>query len=147
MLKKDRFLSSSPTTSLPTSLFSFLRTHLVSAKSCKSQHTPFFSSSRSRRKGRLGSTLARGFVAVFLERSKLIDPLRPSSCHRMNCLGNALKFTASGSVTARCLLDTTGTIECQPGEIVLLFEIEDTGIGMSEAEQLLLFLPFSQVDG
>lgn len=65
----------------------------------------------------------------------------------MNILGNALKFTAQGSVTARCNVDTSGTVEAKPGEIILLFEIEDTGIGMTKAEQMLLFLPFSQVDG
>ena len=62
-------------------------------------------------------------------------------------LANALKFTSSGSVTARCTVDTSGEVECQPGEVALLFEVEDTGIGMTPAEQTLLFLPFSQVDG
>lgn len=65
----------------------------------------------------------------------------------MNILGNSLKFTASGYVTARCSLDTSGTVECHKGEIALLFEIEDTGIGLSSEERALLFLPFSQVDG
>ncbi|KAL7411025.1 hypothetical protein BDY24DRAFT_371574 [Mrakia frigida] len=64
----------------------------------------------------------------------------------MNILGNSLKFTASGYVTARCSLDTSGTVECHKGEIALLFEIEDTGIGLSSEERALLFLPFSQMN-
>lgn len=62
-----------------------------------------------------------------------------------NLLANALKFTSSGSVTARCTVDTSGEVSAKTGEVVLLFEITDTGIGMTDDEIKLLFKPFSQV--
>ncbi|CED84388.1 histidine kinase [Phaffia rhodozyma] len=65
----------------------------------------------------------------------------------MNMLGNALKFTHTGSVNLECTLDESSTVPHRKDEIVLRFEVTDTGIGMSKAEQLLLFQPFSQVDG
>src|ERR1035438_784195 len=54
-----------------------------------------------------------------------------------NLLGNALKFTESGSVTIFA--------DVQAGRF--LVGIKDTGIGMSQAEMGRLFQPFQQVDG
>nr|WP_280922875.1 ATP-binding protein [Rubellimicrobium aerolatum] len=56
----------------------------------------------------------------------------------VNLLGNALKFTTEGSVTA------TGRLTA-PGR--LRIEIADTGIGIPDAAMSLLFRDFSQVDG
>ncbi len=56
-----------------------------------------------------------------------------------NLLGNAVKFTSSGEVTAR--------VDCnafERGEIH--FIVKDTGIGIPEEAQGKLFLSFSQVD-
>lgn len=57
-----------------------------------------------------------------------------------NLLGNALKFTERGSVSARQWVDarTTG--------IWLCGEVEDTGIGMSSAVRQRIFHPFVQAD-
>ncbi|MEI7610045.1 MAG: ATP-binding protein, partial [Rhodospirillaceae bacterium] len=57
-----------------------------------------------------------------------------------NLLGNAVKFTKHGRITVR--------MRHAPARdgMRLEFEVEDTGIGISEAEMERLFKPFSQVD-
>ncbi|WP_297512516.1 ATP-binding protein [uncultured Caulobacter sp.] len=55
----------------------------------------------------------------------------------MNLLNNAVKFTASGAVTARLAAD----------DQTLRFEIVDTGIGVTPEQQARLFQRFSQADG
>ncbi|AIE83805.1 PAS domain-containing sensor histidine kinase [Fimbriimonas ginsengisoli] len=55
----------------------------------------------------------------------------------INLTNNAIKFTDSGSVRL--------TVGSDAGQI--WFRISDTGIGISEANQLRLFEPFSQVRG
>jgi hypothetical protein len=55
----------------------------------------------------------------------------------LNLLGNALKFTESGSVTAH--------VSASKSE--LRFEVTDTGIGIPAEKQAQIFEAFSQVDG
>jgi len=59
-----------------------------------------------------------------------------------NLVGNALKFTAQGHVAIRAW--------SEPGETenttVVRFEVEDSGIGISEEQSKKLFQPFVQVD-
>ncbi len=57
-----------------------------------------------------------------------------------NLLGNAIKFTDSGSV--RLSVGLAG----KDGEEVI-FEVADTGIGIPEEAKALIFEPFRQVDG
>ncbi|MGC9385682.1 MAG: PAS domain S-box protein [Hydrogenovibrio sp.] len=59
----------------------------------------------------------------------------------VNLLGNAIKFTESGYVLLVVKLDAKAA---QPG---LIFEVQDTGIGISADAQQKLFKAFSQVDG
>ncbi|KAK7064662.1 histidine kinase [Favolaschia claudopus] len=61
----------------------------------------------------------------------------------MNLIGNAVKFTASGSVRVLCSVD--GTMSA-PDEVRLKFAIQDTGIGLSSSDVELLFVPFQQAD-
>ena len=56
----------------------------------------------------------------------------------LNLCGNAVKFTPEGAVTLTLRLDSEA---CQ-----LQFEVADTGIGMTPAQQERLFRPFSQGD-
>ncbi|KAJ7356807.1 dual-domain HisK/Mak2 protein kinase [Mycena albidolilacea] len=61
----------------------------------------------------------------------------------MNLIGNAVKFTAHGSVRVLCSVD--GTVSA-PQEVRLKFAIQDTGIGLSSSDVELLFVPFQQAD-
>jgi signal transduction histidine kinase/DNA-binding NarL/FixJ family response regulator/HPt (histidine-containing phosphotransfer) domain-containing protein len=59
-----------------------------------------------------------------------------------NLVGNAVKFTESGSITVRA------SVEEYKGQVLQLrFEVIDTGIGIDPAQQGKLFDAFSQVDG
>lgn len=60
----------------------------------------------------------------------------------LNLLGNAIKFTARGSISITVLAGAVEGTTCS-----LRFSIKDTGIGISSAGLHKLFIPFSQVDG
>lgn len=60
----------------------------------------------------------------------------------INLVGNGIKFTESGSVAVRV---SENTREEMAGN--LCFEVEDTGIGISQSQKEKLFKSFSQVDG
>ena len=59
----------------------------------------------------------------------------------LNLAGNAIKFTEQGAVSI-----TGELIEKSDQEVVLRFEISDTGIGISEEAQARVFDKFSQAD-
>ena len=58
-----------------------------------------------------------------------------------NLLGNALKFTLAGSVVLR-----VSSSPLQSAAIRLVFEVTDTGIGISEAQHSQIFEDFNQGD-
>jgi signal transduction histidine kinase len=58
----------------------------------------------------------------------------------VNLIGNAVKFTAKGEVVVRAKADS------RAGELLLLFTVADTGIGIPADKQARLFKSFSQVD-
>jgi signal transduction histidine kinase len=60
----------------------------------------------------------------------------------LNLAGNAVKFTAQGSIILRARISKESATEVQ-----LRFEVEDTGIGISAEEQTRLFTAFEQADG
>ncbi|MDX1780047.1 MAG: response regulator [Thalassovita sp.] len=60
----------------------------------------------------------------------------------VNLVGNAIKFTRSGTVTIRCRSLAEGQ-----GHTRFLFEVEDTGIGIAETDQNRVFERFEQAEG
>ena len=68
------------------------------------------------------------------------DPLRLSQI-LLNYLSNAAKFTERGCITLRVQVKNE-----QDNLITLKFEVQDTGIGISEDQQAKLFQPFIQAD-
>ncbi|MDF2935829.1 MAG: sensor hybrid histidine kinase [Paenibacillaceae bacterium] len=72
------------------------------------------------------------FIHVNLDKQRLLQILR-------NLLSNALKFTESGSVSLRVFIH-----EEEP--FTLGFEVTDTGIGISQENQMGIFEAFRQVE-
>ncbi|KAK8190958.1 hypothetical protein BKA81DRAFT_388271 [Phyllosticta paracitricarpa] len=68
------------------------------------------------------------------------DPVRLHQIW-MNLLSNSYKFTSQGTVTVEA-----ETLSEDSESIDVRFSVSDTGIGISEAQQKKLFLPFSQVE-
>jgi two-component system, sensor histidine kinase and response regulator len=60
----------------------------------------------------------------------------------VNLLGNAIKFTDSGSIAVR-----VSVIGEESTSVGLRFEVQDTGIGVSSEAQARIFESFSQADG
>ncbi|MBI2277182.1 MAG: cache domain-containing protein [Dechloromonas sp.] len=69
------------------------------------------------------------------------DPLRLGQI-LLNLIGNALKFTEQGEVTVRAKV-----IEDTPANVLLRWEVADTGIGIAPEQQQRLFIAFEQADG
>ncbi|HET9644583.1 MAG TPA: ATP-binding protein [Burkholderiaceae bacterium] len=61
----------------------------------------------------------------------------------LNLLSNAIKFTDRGEVTLR--VQVVNADACREANSSIRFEVQDTGIGLSEADQTRLFQPFEQV--
>lgn len=97
-------------------------------------------------------------VAADVPHTLMGDPVRLRQV-LVNLLGNAIKFTAQGEVTLRCMVQpatsSAKTIEPSsahhhqdkhPKEIDLKFSITDTGIGIPKAKRKAIFDRFIQVD-
>jgi signal transduction histidine kinase/CheY-like chemotaxis protein/HPt (histidine-containing phosphotransfer) domain-containing protein len=69
------------------------------------------------------------------------DPLRLGQV-LINLISNAVKFTPQGEVRLRCCARRVDACNVE-----LQFEVEDTGIGMTEEQQGKLFHAFTQADG
>lgn len=59
-----------------------------------------------------------------------------------NLVNNAIKFTQTGSITVEATENGVGS----DGRYQLLFSVTDTGIGIPQDKQELLFQPFTQAD-
>ncbi len=69
------------------------------------------------------------------------DPLRLGQI-LLNLASNAVKFTDAGSVTLRCRVSEDST-----DNVLLRWEVQDTGIGISAEDRRRLFTAFEQADG
>jgi signal transduction histidine kinase/ActR/RegA family two-component response regulator len=69
------------------------------------------------------------------------DPMRLAQI-LINLTGNALKFTEAGAITLRCR-----RVADHPEDVLLRWEVVDTGIGIEPAAQARLFTTFEQADG
>lgn len=69
------------------------------------------------------------------------DPVRVRQVLQ-NLVGNAVKFTEKGEVVTR-----TELLEADADEVLVRFEVRDTGIGIAEEAMNRLFQSFSQGDG
>ncbi|NTV62202.1 MAG: response regulator [Oscillochloris sp.] len=88
-----------------------------------------------------------------LDLASLIEPAVPSVLLSddtrlrqilVNLLGNAVKFTANGDVTL--LVARGDDQDLVPGQVRVVFEVRDTGIGIPADKMDRLFRAFSQVD-
>lgn len=59
-----------------------------------------------------------------------------------NLIGNAVKFTAVGQVVV-----DVAPVAVEQRRCVIRFAVSDTGIGISDEDQMRIFAPFTQVDG
>ena len=62
----------------------------------------------------------------------------------INYLNNAVKFTQAGTITVT--VDTVDSVEPGDPGTLLRCQVQDTGMGIAEAEQALLFTAFEQGD-
>ncbi len=85
-----------------------------------------------------------------LQLAAVVDPLVPETLEGdpirvrqvlVNLVGNAVKFTDKGEVVVRASARPATDGGCE-----VLVEVQDTGIGISAAQQARLFEPFTQVD-
>ncbi len=88
-------------------------------------------------------------VEIGVARTLYTDPQRLQQVLK-NLLANAFKFTAEGAVTLRIHRPQPGTRFSNPMlafERVVAFSVVDTGIGIPESKQELIFEAFQQADG
>jgi signal transduction histidine kinase/CheY-like chemotaxis protein len=86
---------------------------------------------------KLGWTIAHNVPPVLIG-----DPVRLRQV-LLNLVSNAIKFTANGSIDV-----SVETLEiADTEEAVLRFTVRDSGIGLTEAQQEVIFEPFRQADG
>ena len=92
-----------------------------------------------------GKAAAKGLELVFDTDASLCfslrgDPLRLVQV-LVNYADNAVKFTEKGRITIRAKKIEESETSC-----LVRFEVQDTGIGISDAQQAKLFQPFQQLD-
>ncbi|MDE2369061.1 MAG: response regulator [Burkholderiales bacterium] len=99
----------------------------------------------SRSFGMIGDSAARKGLELILDTDHLPERMRGDPKHLaqalINLLSNAVKFTDRGWIRLRCEL------LAEEGEQLLVrFEVQDTGIGIAAASQSNLFNAFEQAD-
>jgi two-component system sensor histidine kinase/response regulator len=92
-----------------------------------------------------GRAADKGLELIFrlepeVPRSLRGDPLRLGQI-LINYANNAVKFTDSGEVTIAASI-----IDSRPADLLVRFEVRDTGVGMTEEQMGKLFQSFQQAD-
>jgi len=87
----------------------------------------------------------RIYIDEYLPTGIIFDELRLRQV-LFNIIGNAVKFTDTGSVSIR-VISVLKNKDDKNKRIDLIFEITDTGIGIAESELERIFEPFSQQKG
>jgi len=90
--------------------------------------------------GHRGIEVRIAIAEELLDRVLTGDPLRLGQI-LINLLGNAMKFTPHGHATVRADI-----VSAEGDEVIVRFEVEDTGIGIQPEDQERLFLAFEQAD-
>lgn len=95
-----------------------------------------------------GRAAAKGLQLKFEYAANIIQHIQADESKLrqvlLNILGNAIKFTETGSVTLRVRVGTLDWEEKNTQS--LIFEVEDTGIGICNDEMSLLFEAFGQTE-
>jgi signal transduction histidine kinase len=73
------------------------------------------------------------------------DEKKLRSC-LINLIGNAIKFTESGSITLRVNITNNNNLNLNPELETIYFEVEDTGVGIAPEEIDQLFNAFIQTE-
>ena len=93
----------------------------------------------------LQEKLASKHLEIIVDLRRLPDALRGDGMRfrqvLLNLVGNAVKFTETGTVLIRGWVASAADIGMR-----IRFEVTDTGIGLTEAQQEKLFTPFEQAD-
>lgn len=76
----------------------------------------------------------------------LIGPVNRIRQVLTNLLSNAIKFTSVGRVTLTAKISHDVDVDSTDETLTLHFRIQDTGIGISPADQNRIFEPFTQAD-
>ncbi len=71
----------------------------------------------------------------------LADPVRVRQV-LLNLISNAIKFTSTGSILVQAAVKSA-----QHSKVEVLFTVADSGIGLTAAQQCVIFEPFRQADG
>jgi signal transduction histidine kinase/ligand-binding sensor domain-containing protein/CheY-like chemotaxis protein len=101
------------------------------------QEATHFLGTAARRKG----LEVRCEVGAGIPEQVLGDPLRLRQI-LVNLIGNAIKFTDRGYILASAQVEVD-----QPEAVCLRFSVQDTGLGIPEDKQSLIFQSFCQADG
>ncbi|KAK2882687.1 hypothetical protein FQN49_000119 [Arthroderma sp. PD_2] len=64
----------------------------------------------------------------------------------INLMGNAVKFTSQGEICTRCSIHVDPSVSTKPSDILLNFEVVDTGKGFSSTDAVRLMQRFSQIE-
>jgi PAS domain S-box-containing protein len=88
-------------------------------------------------KNRLVMECEPALTAIYADRTKVQQIL-------LNLLSNAGKFTREGDVVLRIERETA--VAPSAPSAIILFQVQDSGIGMTPDELQLLFRPFTQLD-